>query len=269
MNSEQQEGTTGQETTEKQLKVDQELFERRQAEFAKLHNKEAIDRHWDKVRSHETSLDKILSRAISQTEQRQYLDYETARGYVIKIIEDLFGSKKFITDDKTKWLLTNLTKYFIYDKTCKIDLHRGILLYGGTGTGKTTLFRIFRRLAGALDMMEGYNKAYSIEKTSDIVSDVRYRANEDIIRKFYSNNICFDDLGQEASDAKVYGNTVSVMGEILFNRYDRFQTNKQLTHLTTNLSEDELKDKYGERIHSRMQEMFNWILVDGEDLRNI
>lgn len=36
-----------------------------------------------------------------------------------------------------------------------------------------------------------------------------------------------------------------------------------LTHATTNLSAPELKDYYGNRVRSRMREMFNLIEFDG------
>lgn len=261
----QQTDTQDQGTTSNPL--DQDFREKRQKEFAKAHNHEAIDKHWDKVKKHETTIEQALRmRPIVKAKPDQVIDYETARGYVIRIIREMYGDK-YTTNDQIKTLLTNMTKYFICDPSCQLDLEKGILLYGGVGTGKTTLFRIFKRLADALDIKEGYNRAFAVEKTNHIVLDVRERPNEVNISKYFNGNICFDDLGQEASDAKVYGNTVSVMGDILFNRYDRFQNNGILTHATTNLSEKELADKYGERIHSRAVEMFNWIQFDGKDLR--
>jgi hypothetical protein len=62
----------------------------------------------------------------------------------------------------------------------------------------------------------------------------------------------------------------NVMGEILLSRYDLFvqkqPNNQQLitnnhskTHLTTNLNTLELENKYGNRVRSRLREMFNFI----------
>ena len=49
------------------------------------------------------------------------------------------------------------------------------------------------------------------------------------------------------------------MGEILISRYEVFRQRDVLTHITTNLNAEELQEKYGERIRSRMREMFNLV----------
>jgi len=59
------------------------------------------------------------------------------------------------------------------------------------------------------------------------------------------------------------------MAEILLNRYDFFVSKRMLTHITTNLSASELESIYGNRIRSRMREMFNLIAFerDAKDKR--
>jgi len=52
------------------------------------------------------------------------------------------------------------------------------------------------------------------------------------------------------------------MAEILLARYDLFTTKGMLTHVTTNLSASELEAIYGNRIRSRMREMFNLVAFD-------
>ncbi|KOH43509.1 ATPase [Sunxiuqinia dokdonensis] len=52
------------------------------------------------------------------------------------------------------------------------------------------------------------------------------------------------------------------MAEILLARYDLFVSKRMLTHLTTNLSASELETIYGNRIRSRMREMFNLVAFD-------
>jgi len=49
------------------------------------------------------------------------------------------------------------------------------------------------------------------------------------------------------------------MAEILLSRYDLFVQKKMLTHITTNLSASEIENIYGNRVRSRMREMFNLI----------
>jgi DNA replication protein DnaC len=52
------------------------------------------------------------------------------------------------------------------------------------------------------------------------------------------------------------------MAEILLTRYDNFINNKTITHITTNLSASELEKYYGDRVRSRMRQMFNLIAFD-------
>ncbi len=54
------------------------------------------------------------------------------------------------------------------------------------------------------------------------------------------------------------------MGEILLSRYDLFLQRKIKTHATTNLNAQELEERYGNRVRSRMRQLFNLIAFDKE-----
>lgn len=81
----------------------------------------------------------------------------------------------------------------------------------------------------------------------------------------FSNHLpkiyCFDDLGAEQS-LKYYGNECNVMGEILLSRYEYYVSHDMLTHITTNLSATEIENLYGNRVRSRMREMFNLLAFE-------
>jgi len=129
-------------------------------------------------------------------------------------------------------LVQKLLTWFLQDeqqaKQFNINLHKGILLTGPIGCGKTSLMSLMRLL----------------------------------VPQPQPHTQCFDDLGAE-STFKYYGYQCNVMGEILLSRYDHFISNHMLTHATTNLSASELEDYYGNRVRSRMREMFNLIAFDG------
>lgn len=61
---------------------------------------------------------------------------------------------------------------------------------------------------------------------------------------------------------KYFGNETNVMAEILLSRYDLLINRKIPTHLTTNLSASEIESAYGNRVHSRMRQMFNLIAFE-------
>ena len=76
-----------------------------------------------------------------------------------------------------------------------------------------------------------------------------------------------DDLGEEHNKVKVYGTDINVGVEVLSNRYNLMIKNGSLTFATTNLTRAMLLKKYGARIDSRIDEMFNVFTVTGDDLR--
>ncbi|MGC3978425.1 MAG: hypothetical protein QM751_09495 [Paludibacteraceae bacterium] len=146
-----------------------------------------------------------------------------------------------------------------------INLHKGILLTGPVGCGKTSLMQLMRIL---VPQQQRFGIKSCREITFDFIKD-GYETIQRYSSYAYTNTInpphphthCFDDLGAE-STLKYYGNQCNVMGEILLSRYDHFINNHMITHTTTNLSASELESYYGNRVRSRMREMFNLIAFD-------
>jgi DNA replication protein DnaC len=56
------------------------------------------------------------------------------------------------------------------------------------------------------------------------------------------------------------------MAEILTNRYEHFVESKAITHITTNLSASEIEKAYGNRVRSRLRQMFNLIAFDKDSI---
>lgn len=169
----------------------------------------------------------------------------------------LFG-KKFKIYREDRDILYKLCLYFIQDRiACKelgIDIDKGILLSGPVGCGKTSLIRLLKYLVP-------HRKSYSVIPTRNIVfgfNHIGYKTIED-----YGNGqlFCFDDLGVEPI-GRHYGKDCNVMGEIILSRYDLFVEHKVKTHCTTNLNAAELEERYGERVRSRMRQLFNLVAFD-------
>lgn len=169
----------------------------------------------------------------------------------------LFG-KKFQLADEDRDILFKLCNYFIKDvENCKkmdIDVHKGILLSGPVGCGKTSFMKLLRHIVP-------HQQPYKIIPARNIVfgfNHVGYKTIEDYGN---TNYFCFDDLGVEPI-GRHYGKDCNVMGEILLSRYDLFLEYHVKTHATTNLNAQELEERYGNRVRSRMRELFNLIAFD-------
>lgn len=155
-------------------------------------------------------------------------------------------------------VLKKLCHYIIRDKDyCQknnIDIEKGILLTGPVGCGKTSIMRLLKYIVPL-------QKPFILIPSRNIVfafNHIGYKIIEDYgCRQFY----CFDDLGVEPT-GRHYGQNCNVMGEILISRHELFRSHSIKTHGTTNLNSEELEKQYGERVKSRMRELFNLIAFD-------
>lgn len=173
--------------------------------------------------------------------------------------------KKFQLHEEDKQTIYLLLCWFLQDDIAapqlELDLEKGILLSGPVGCGKTTLMSLMRYFTA--------DKNKFIMKSCRDISfefieggfSVIHKYSRGALYQYLPKNYCFDDLGVESS-LKYYGNECNVMAEILLTRYDLFVAQKLTTHLTTNLSASEIEEAYGNRVRSRLREMFNLIAFD-------
>jgi hypothetical protein len=142
-----------------------------------------------------------------------------------------------------------------------IDLSKGILVSGSIGCGKTSLMNLVRPFA--------YHPfEYKIKTCREVSFEFAKNGFEAIncytLKQANQSKLtgyCFDDLGAE-QQIKHFGNDCNVMAEVLISRYEQFVENKSVTHITTNLSASEIENNYGNRLRSRMRQMFNLITFD-------
>lgn len=166
----------------------------------------------------------------------------------------LFGPDFKIHADDHKILL-KLANYFIRDeeqcRECGIDINKGILLSGPVGCGKTSFMRLLRHIVP-------HQRPYEVIPSRNIAFAFNHLGFKVIEDYGQNGSYCFDDLGVEPT-GRFYGKDCNVMGEILLSRHDLLIKHKVKTHATTNLNAEELEDLYGNRVRSRMRELFNLV----------
>src|SRR5690554_2355695 len=112
-----------------------------------------------------------------------------------------------------------------------------------------------------------HRRPYDIIPTRNIVFGFNNLGYSIIEQYGNSNFYCFDDLGVEP-EGKHFGKDCNVMGEILLSRHELFLKNpvpersRGVTHITTNLNAEEIENRYGNRVRSRLREMVNVIGFD-------
>lgn len=194
----------------------------------------------------------------SQSNIRDILEQENFNTFRL----DYYSSKPDIKtgcsplDSASKAVET--AKYFIRNFSYE---YQNLLLCGNTGIGKTFLTNCI-----AKEILE---KSYSVlyfsasqlfnklgEITFSRTDTSNNSINEDIIE---CDLLIIDDLGTELTNAFVASSLFSCLNE----RHLR----KKATIISTNLSLNELRDKYSERISSRISLNYQIIKLFGDDIR--
>lgn len=181
-------------------------------------------------------------------------------------------NKEFNLDKWNRPIVETLCRYFTDDEN-KLDPNKGLLIFGHVGCGKTTLMRLLAenqknsfRVVPCKVIVEKFKKAGN--QADDVVNEYSRLYSNTLGAQEFKNGdrmgICFDDLGTE--DTVEGWNKSNVMADIILRCYDNIQL-KGNVHITTNLPTKQaldsdilgLKERYGDRVYSRLQEMFNVI----------
>lgn len=188
--------------------------------------------------------------------------------------------RKFVVDDNNRDVLRFLLYYF---NGCPLaeevfpgrgyKLHKHIMLQGAVGTGKTMLMQVFSeylritenpRFFHNLSVTQMVNY-YTLHNNLD-----RYTFNEEENRGFKCMpvNICLNDIGVQST--KFYGTDTEILtNEFLHARNEIWTQYHKMAHLTTNLTNEQLKQKYRDgfgRLLDRFK-TYNIIPLTGESRR--
>jgi len=131
----------------------------------------------------------------------------------------------------------NLVQYFN-----KADMKKGALVMGKPGNGKTTIMQTLSRLLTYTDQPRF--DVYYVPVIVNNFSKHGAIAIDECIRR----QACIDDMGAEVS-AMHYGLKLNMSQELIEKRY----VNNVLTHYTTNLMPEELREYVGERAYDRLK----------------
>lgn len=141
----------------------------------------------------------------------------------------------------------------------------GLMLSGLYGNGKTTFVRALKNVIQRLSA-NGYFKQQQglrILSAVDVVA-IATQDREGFTVIANVPNLAIDDLGREPLESSRYGNFAKPINDLLEHRYD-----KQLfTVITTNLTDSDIRPRYGDRIADRFREMMHVIAFRHDSYRN-
>ena len=164
------------------------------------------------------------------------------------------------TKEKVEHLYKIVESYIEkYSETTK----KFIVICGNVGVGKTHLLKCAVKKAIDYNLITYYTTAFNLNQDMLAYHCAAMQDKPSIISKYIDSDIlCIDDLGTEV----IYKNvTVEYLYLILNERQQRGKN----TIITTNLTIEQIRDTYDDRIMSRLVSKKDAILVeiDSEDLR--
>lgn len=146
------------------------------------------------------------------------------------------------------------------------DSHKfGLLLAGTCGNGKTTTMRAVQSIVQLLNSIYYNRCGQCIGNRLLEAKDIAQLSDKDGQLTAYQTIplLFLDDLGREPTEVMRYGNVTSPITELLEYRYNQRLT----TIVTTNLEPSEIREKYGDRIADRFNEMFVVVRYTGNSYR--
>lgn len=143
----------------------------------------------------------------------------------------------------------------------------GIVLTGTVGNGKTTALRAIQRVINHLNIPDRSNRnrigwlSMPAYKASALVE--MWENNQELFRSVCNSPLlAIDELGEENVDVRRYGNFATPICDLLYHRYDR----RLFTVITTNLG-NSIRERYGDRIADRLNEMVHKIIFRSPSFR--
>ncbi len=145
-----------------------------------------------------------------------------------------------------------------YAENFNSSTETGFILLGDTGLGKTHL----STAVGVTVIRRGYNVIYkTVQSVMDDYQQVQFRGGDtDVISKYYDCDLLIvDDLGAEMATQF----TVSCIYNLINTRMNK----RKPTIFSTNLTAAELRERYADRITSRLFGEYTPLLFRGTDIR--
>lgn len=203
---------------------------------------------------------------------------------VVEIIKNHFP--EFIIDSRNEKIIHALILYFFDNPEFeKLDwiknpsLQKGLRFSGNVGTGKSKTLELFSNLSRNFPVWSA--NRFGLFSCRQVIRE--YKENEVVVdlhgvRSYKKEPFedekrpitkAFDGFGEEIQrgPVMVYGNRVNVMQEILMDRYEEFLRKGMKTHITTNLTLDEVGELYSTMLADRFKQMFNNIVFIGDSMR--
>lgn len=191
-------------------------------------------------------------------------------------------TRDFVIDKDNEFVYQNIIKWVHGDRSMQAvnpmtkdlvrgNLKAGLYIAGPAGTGKTMCLNIIRdysQIIGAKVMIKPFDEKTSLLWKNYNASEIaqEFLTNGDVAEVEKNRILCIQDFGCEPETVVYMGNKVNVLKNLIERRGD---IKNRITLITTNLpiSHDYTRQRYEERVISRLCQMCNYFELKGKDRR--
>lgn len=203
-----------------------------------------LKRDQEKVVPYDSKLEEYFNSLADEADLK--MDYDTARVEFYRIWRKNLGRKPMVHEND-KWIIQNFVKWLISDPEGLFPTTKGLLFCGVQGCGKSELMRSGIEFSNRLKLRE-----IKFKRINAIFLEMSQGKNwAKALNPYLTGNWCFDDIAQMNEDVVVYSK-VNIVETLINYRVGK----KWITLATTNLSPDEVEEKYGRTVASRFNQMF-------------
>ena len=202
----------------------------------------------------------IINNLYNMSNMEYMLNKENFNTFDIKIFSNDAYKNEKLTPRQNMYYILEISEDFCSNF---YDTNMNLLLYGSTGLGKTFMCNCIASALLSKEISVLYQTAFSL---FEIVENHKFNKQNELEENKINYNMIFecdlliiDDLGTEVSNSFTNAELFNIINE-------RLITNKKVI-ISTNLSLEQLRDTYSERITSRVFNHFVPLKFYGEDLR--
>lgn len=139
----------------------------------------------------------------------------------------------------------------------------GVILCGAFGNGKTTMLRaLSSTIALCSDCGMWKDRMRLSVVDADIIAE-RAKDQSTFADLCKAELLGIEDMGTEPAEVLSYGNAIRPMSSLLEKRYVTMKP----TYITTNMTPTEIKDRYGNRLADRFNEMMDTVVFRNKSFR--
>lgn len=202
----------------------------------------------------------IINNLYTMSNMVHMLDKENFNSFDINIFSNEVYKNEKLTPRQNMYYILEISEDFCSNF---YDTSMNLLLYGSTGLGKTFMCNCIASALISKEVSVLYQTAFSL---FEIIENHKFNKQNESDENIINYNMIFecdlliiDDLGTEVSNSFTNAELFNIINE-------RLITNKK-TIISTNLSLEQLRDTYSDRIMSRVFNSFVPLKFYGKDLR--